>query len=46
MGEEAREVFSTFTDWDSEGDEVKIIPVLSKFEHYCQPRKNVLYTSA
>ena len=38
---EAREVFSTFTDWAEEGDEAKITPVLLKFSEYCQPRKNV-----
>lgn len=41
IGEEAREVFSTFSDWAAEGDESKIAPVLAKFEAYCQPRKNV-----
>jgi hypothetical protein len=41
IGEEAQEVFSTFTDWAAEGDESKIAPVLAKFEAYCQPRKNV-----
>ena len=41
IGEEAREVFSTFTDWTTEGDDSKIAPVLAKFEAYCQPRKNV-----
>ena len=41
IGEEAREVFSTFTDWSAEGDDAKIRPVLTKFEEYCQPRKNV-----
>ena len=39
--EEAREIFSTFTDWSEEGDESKTAPVLAKFEAYCQPRKNV-----
>ena len=39
IGEEAREVFSTFTDWVDD-DEAKILPVLAKFEQYCQPRKN------
>ena len=39
IGEEAREVFSTFTDWTREGDESKIQPVLAKFESYCQPLK-------
>ena len=28
IGEEAREVFSTFGDWASEGDEAKLGPVL------------------
>ena len=41
IGEEAREVCATFTDWATSGDESKIQPVLDKFEAYCQPRKNV-----
>ncbi|XP_022809511.1 uncharacterized protein LOC111346488 [Stylophora pistillata] len=41
IGEEARDVYSTFTDWTEEGDENKIAPVLTKFAEYCQPRKNV-----
>ena len=41
IGEEAREVFFTFTGWTTEGDEAKIGPVLAKFEEYCQPRKNI-----
>ena len=41
IGEEAREVFSTFTEWDSEGDNKKINPVLEQLEKYCQPRKNI-----
>ena len=41
IGEEAREVFSTFSNWEHEGDNAKIEPVLAKFEQYCQPRKNV-----
>ena len=41
IGEEARDVYSTFTDWANEGDENKIAPVLQKFAEYCQPRKNV-----
>ena len=40
IGEEAREVFSTFS-WTTAGDSGKIKPVLTKFEEYCQPRKNV-----
>ena len=41
IGEEARDVYSTFTDWANEGDENKIAPVLQKFAEYCQPRKNI-----
>ncbi len=41
IGEEACEVFSTFTDWAVEGDEAKIEPLLLKFSQYCEPRKNV-----
>ena len=41
IGEEARDVYSTFTDWAEEGDQDKISPVLQKFATYCQPRKNV-----
>ena len=41
IGEEARDVYSTFTDWAAEGDQDKIAPVLQKFAEYCQPRKNV-----
>ena len=39
--EEAREVFSTFTDWASDGDNAKIEPVWTTFTQYYQPRKNV-----
>ena len=35
IGEEAQEVFTTFT-WETKGDEKKIGTVLDK---YCQPRK-------
>ena len=41
IGEEAREVFFTFTGWAADGDDAKIEPVLAKFEEYCQPRKNI-----
>ena len=41
IGEEAREVFSTFSDWAAEGDDAKIAPVIDKFEQYCLPRKNI-----
>ena len=40
IGEEAREVFSTFTDWAAEGDDAKIEPLLAKFAQYYQPRRN------
>ena len=40
IGEEAREVFSTFA-WTTADDSAKIMPVLKKFEEYCQPCKNV-----
>ena len=39
--EEAREVYSTFSGWENDGDQNKIEPVLNKFATYCQPRKNV-----
>ena len=41
IGEEAREVYATFTDWAADGDSTKIAPVLAKFEAYCKPRKNI-----
>ena len=41
IGEEAREVFSTFSDWAAEVDDAKIGPVIDKFEQYCLPCKNV-----
>ncbi len=41
IGEDAREVFFTFTGWTADGDDAKIQPVLEKFEEYCQPRKNI-----
>ena len=37
IGEEARDVYSTITDWANEGEENKIAPVLQKFSEYCQP---------
>lgn len=40
VGEEAREVYSTFT-WENDGDSKKIGPVLDKFGEYCEPRKNI-----
>ena len=43
IGEEARDVFSTFTDWAEEGDVTRIEPVLMKFQQYCQPCKNVSF---
>ena len=41
IGEEAREVYSTFTDWEREGNNKKIAPVLKKFAMYCKPQQNV-----
>lgn len=41
IGEEAREVYSTFTDWARAGDKEKIEPVLTKFATYCKPQQNV-----
>lgn len=41
ISEDACEVYSTFTEWDAEGDESKLVPVLAKFEQYCHPRNNV-----
>lgn len=41
IGEEAREVYSTFNDWAEDGDDKKIKPVLKKFGDYCEPRKNI-----
>ncbi len=40
VGEEAREVYSTFT-WEAVGDDQKIAKALEKFELYCQPKKNI-----
>ena len=34
IGEDAWEVFLTFTGWMSDGDESKTDPVLIKFEQY------------
>ena len=41
IGENAREVCSTFTDWAEEGDDQKIAPVLKKLGECCEPRKNI-----
>ena len=41
IGEEARDVYSTFTYWAEEGDQDKVAPVLQKLATYCQPRENV-----
>jgi len=40
IGEEAREVFSTF-QWSSAEDDRKIAEVLKRFREYCQPSKNI-----
>ena len=36
IGEEAHDVYSTFTDWAEESDQDKISPVLQKLATYCQ----------
>lgn len=41
IGEDGREVHSTFRDWAQDGDDRRILPVLKKIAEYCQPRKNV-----
>ena len=40
IGEEAGDVFSTFTDRAEQGVAAKIEPVLTKFSHYVQTCKN------
>ena len=41
IGEEAREVYSTFTGWAHTDDHKRIQPVLEQFGLYCEPRKNI-----
>ena len=43
IGEKARDVYSTFTDWESEESKQKGTPLLDKFTAYCQPRRNILF---
>jgi len=43
IGEDAREIFAIFTNWENEDDNVKIEPVLQKFADYCQPQKSLLF---
>ena len=40
IGEEAREVYSTFS-WETNGDDKVINTVLEKFKTYCKPCKNI-----
>ena len=40
IGEDARDVFSTFT-WANASDGKKIKPVLEQFAEYCEPRNNI-----
>ena len=40
IGEEAREVFFTFTGWAADSDDAKIDPVLAKFEEYVRSVPN------
>ena len=44
VGKDEREVYSTFSNWDAEGDEAKLDPVLAKFKQYCRSRRNVLFS--
>ena len=39
IGDEGREIYSTFTWDDEDADEIE--PGLTKFAEYCQPRKNI-----
>ena len=41
IGEDSREVYSTFKEWAADGDARRIKPVLQRFAAYCEPRKNV-----
>ena len=41
--QDACEVFCTFIDWDNDGDNAKIEPVLAKFSKYYQPQKSTLW---
>lgn len=41
IGEEARDVYSTFSDWAEADDDQKIQPVLKKLGEYCEPRRNI-----
>ena len=34
-------MYSTFNDWENDGHDKKIKPVLKKFGEYCEPRKNI-----
>lgn len=41
IGEDAREVCSTFTDWAEEGDDQKITTVLKKLREHCEQCNNI-----
>lgn len=43
IGEEVREVYFTFNDWESEGDDKKIVLVLKKLGDYCELYKNIFF---
>ena len=43
IGEKARDVYYTFT-FATEGDDMKLDPVIAKFDEYFSPRKNLPYT--
>ena len=42
IGNDAMDVYNTLL-WDAEGDDNKINKVLTKFEEFCEPKKNVSY---
>ena len=41
ISNDAMDVYNTL-EWDADGDNKKIDKVLTKFEEYCEPKKNVL----
>ena len=41
VDENACEVYSTFTNYNAEGNETKLELVQAKFRQYCYPRRNV-----
>ena len=43
IGEEACEVLFTLTEWEHNGDDKKIKPVLDKLDWYLELRKNIAF---